>query len=172
MSRYWVKCVAAAVLFGSAAVGAYYGINWVADRGVLRPRLDRADGFPRLAAGARVEGPTLRFEQAAWSLLLITSPSCSVCQASRDFHKAAVMAAAGKRMLVYIVLPYGTSSTYMGLPDACPHIDIRFGDLRVTAQGTPTIVLVDRTGIARRIWVGGLSDRQGREVLAAIGGLM
>jgi hypothetical protein len=72
---------------------------------------------------------------------------------------------------VYIALPRGTNSEYLALPSRSRHVDVGWGDLRVGLQGAPTIVLVDDSGMARRIWVGGLSDAQGRALLTTIQGL-
>jgi hypothetical protein len=107
------------------------------------------------------------------TLLLILSSACRFCEASVPFYRklAATQDSGEAKAFVSVALPEAPPKANrflqaedLRLPLAA-HVPL--SSLRVS--GTPTLLLIDRTGKVLKVWIGKLSDDGEASVMEAIG---
>jgi hypothetical protein len=108
----------------------------------------------------------------AMTLVLALRQGCRFCAESASFYKRLTqLAGDSKRLHLMVVLPQDPSQGRKYLKD----LDIDIGDVQrgefaaLNIAYTPTLLLLDRKGSVRRIWVGKLSERRESEVLQELG---
>jgi hypothetical protein len=124
---------------------------------------------PLVAVGSRLTLSSADFGTNPISLVLFVSPTCKYCVASKPFHSVLASECQRNNVPLYVVVP--------SLEDATGYLrDLRnsasavreWKDLNLRADGTPTIVAVDRQGVVRRLWVGQLLSTAESELLVAV----
>jgi hypothetical protein len=97
--------------------------------------------------------------------VLVTSPTCQFCLASKKFHNQLSHEALSRGVPFYVAVPspraagdYVRSAGIVGEVKS-------WADLGFRVSGTPTLVLVDSAGNARAVMVGQLPDASEQEVL-------
>jgi rhodanese-related sulfurtransferase len=124
---------------------------------------------PELLPGKPLAVRGVDLARHAYSLFVITSPSCPYCRNSAPFHRRLIEAARTAGIPAWIVAPpsHATAAflSTTGLQNA-PLIDWR--DLSRRFVGTPTVALVDSSGLIHRIWLGELTKDEEVGLLAAI----
>jgi hypothetical protein len=122
-------------------------------------------------------GAKLPLTGVEWSLhkqnvVLALSEGCRFCAESGPFYKRLARGCeSSKDIHVIAALPAEPSESRRYLSG----LDVQISDVReanLTSLGvsyTPTVLLVDRAGIVRHIWVGKLSNKEEAELLAKLG---
>jgi hypothetical protein len=125
--------------------------------------------FPRVRRGVKLDVDGVLFGNASWAMILVTSPNCGYCQASKSFHQALAGTLAQRGVPLYVALPYGADSSFLDLPPVNHQIEWR--SIKGILRGTPTLILLDRSGFVKEVWEGLLQDSAVAEVLAMARGL-
>lgn len=126
-------------------------------------------GHPAMVGGKALSVRGVDISKHPFTFFIITSPSCNFCLNSARFHSALVLAARSRSIPLFVVVPRpeadnGFLSSY-GLQSAKV---LRWLDLNRRPQGTPSVLLVDSTGIIRRIWLGELGLEEQSELWNAL----
>jgi hypothetical protein len=123
------------------------------------------------APGSRISVPGVRWDRSEQTLVLVLSTTCRFCTDSADFYQRLVNEShrAGKTRLL-AVLPQGTSEATRYLSDLHVRIDevVQAPLAAVNAGGTPTLILVDRSGTVKRTWLGRLPPERETEILGIL----
>jgi rhodanese-related sulfurtransferase len=118
--------------------------------------------LPLLSVGDVVRGSP----RAPMSLMLIISPQCPYCIASRDFYSKLSQMARERGVPILVNVPSVRGSKNFlkesGLLKAQVH-DWRDSGVRVL--GTPTIVVLDSAFTVRKMWVGEIPPTNERDLL-------
>ncbi len=122
--------------------------------------------------GARIALPGVTWSQRDRTVLLILSTRCHFCTDSAPFYKrlSTALRARSHNAGLIAVLPQanGESERYLtGLGVTVDSI-VQAPLLTTGVQGTPTILIVDKTGVIQRAWMGRLSAELEREVIGAV----
>lgn len=122
-------------------------------------------------AGSRMSLPGVSWDRSEQTLVLVLSTTCRFCTDSASFYQRVVDEShrAGKTRLL-AVLPQGTSEASRYLSTLRVGIDevIQAPLEAVHAGGTPTLILVDRSGTVKRAWLGRLPPEREAEVLGSL----
>lgn len=103
------------------------------------------------------------------TLLLVTSPTCGYCQASKPFHAAILKASAQHATPFYVAVPeLKAAGTYLESSGLNRAVVKEWKQIRAHVNGTPTIIAADSAGVIRRVWLGQLSKAREDEVFAVI----
>jgi hypothetical protein len=132
--------------------------------------------FPDPLAIARSEligkplGPVggLVFPRQRPSILLALSTACHFCKDSEPFYRQLSTRVSGKVDLIALFpQPLPEASAYAR--DHIPTATVLSGPLEsIHVAATPTLILVDRSGKVREVWVGRLNSSREQEVLSRI----
>jgi thioredoxin-related protein len=126
----------------------------------------------RVAVGRNVALPGVDWQKNGETLLLVLDTKCAFCTASAPFYQEIARDAAQNRSVrVVAVLPESIAESKQYLSDLNVPIDeIRQSNFDVLGvQGTPTLILVNRSGQVDQSWPGKLLPEQETEVLKRIG---
>jgi hypothetical protein len=140
---------------------------------LVRPSANstKVEGTGTLRPGSKLGEPT---DWAAYdrTLVLILRKGCHYCAASAPFYRrlAGLIGESG-RVHLTAVLPHPVPEAKEYLARQGLEIeDIRQANLAsLRIAGTPTLLLVDKRGTVRMIWVGKLPDEGETQVLLALG---
>jgi len=155
-----VSVIGAAVLFVSS-------VGWVA----LRPSTVR-DRTSSIENGTKITLPGWDWSKSPQTLVLVLSADCKYCTASAPFYRRLVSRggpeAQGTRLLA--IFPRATKESREYLAS----LEVNIDDLQqavpasVGAKGTPTLILVNASGVVIQSWEGLLPPHAEGEVLASI----
>lgn len=122
----------------------------------------------RIAAGSKLILEGLNWQKNERTLLIALQPGCSFCADSAPFYQS----------LLAKLIPQRKTSVVALVPDDIPNasnypkeLGITVDEIRQTSLtkakilGTPTLVLVNNTGIVEKVWFGKLSSSQERDVI-------
>lgn len=124
---------------------------------------------PLVRVGSKISINATQFGGKPLSLLLVSSPACHFCQASKGFHKRLLGEADKHRVPIFISVPNRSSSSDYVRDFHLPSARLKqWKDVSVAFQGTPTLVAINSAGICTRLWVGELSPAQEDTVLELI----
>jgi hypothetical protein len=131
-----------------------------------------APARPLYQVGDLLQIPGLHVGKASQTLVLVVSPSCHFCEASMPFYKSLGQArAASSQVQIIAAGPDEVADTRANFASHGVVIDdairVSLSDLKVT--GTPTAILVDRSGTIIELWRGQLDGQGERSVEAALG---
>ena len=131
----------------------------------------RAD--PRIPAGTKATLPGVDWAKNGRTLLLVLSRDCHFCTESAPFYRRLTRETAGRPDVHLIaVFPQEVSEGRKYLDD----LDISIREIMQAspsstgAGGTPTLILVDGSGIVQNSWVGKLAAPEESEVLNRLTG--
>lgn len=141
---------------------------------VAQKRFDRyrAPGTAASLIGKRVPvGVPMGADSKKRALLLFVSEHCKYCLESMAFYRHLHELSVNRPVTqIAFVYPRGETDFAAFLErngvETLAHYPMDFWQVNVT--GTPTIALVDETGVVRRVWVGLLSSRDESEILQLI----
>jgi hypothetical protein len=126
-------------------------------------------GRPVVVAGAELSITGADLAKHPFSLLLVTSPNCSFCVSSGQFHRVLQSEAQKNSMPFYVALPKAERAGKYIKGCGFTRAKLKnWEDLSRRAYGTPTIVLINARGVIERVWLGALSEDKEREVLRAV----
>lgn len=124
---------------------------------------------PLASVGSVVPLSGVQFSDSPVSWVLISSPTCRYCDASIPFHAKLRKAAEEHHAAFLVVVPdSNAASSYLARLGVKRRSSREWHDLGVRVPGTPTLIAVDATGVARRMWVGRVSPSTEDEVLNII----
>ncbi|MGD0832776.1 MAG: hypothetical protein ABR907_17735 [Terracidiphilus sp.] len=119
--------------------------------------------------GQTVTLPGVRFGQQSKTLVLAISTHCHFCRDSEPFYKDLVARSQG-RLKIVAVLPESLdeSEPYVRQSIA-PSIQVVSSRLDLMGvSGTPTLLLIDRSGKVQQAWVGKLDDKGQQQVQSLV----
>lgn len=152
-----IAIIVVAVLLGGVLVKRY-----------LLPQAPAPSTQAQIQAGTKLSVPGIEWGKNERTLLLILSTSCHFCTESAPFYQRLAQEKAKKGGVGLIaVLPQSVGDSQKYLNDLGVSVDdIKQAGLdTVQARGTPTLVMVDRTGTVVESWVGKLPAEKEGEVL-------
>lgn len=122
-------------------------------------------------AGTQISLPGINWNDSEETVVIALSNKCHFCTESAPFYQRLTQElAASKKVRVVAVFPQevGEGKKYLdGLN--VPITDIAQAQLSsVGVKGTPTLVLVDKSGTVKQAWVGRLTADRETEVLSRI----
>jgi thioredoxin-related protein len=119
--------------------------------------------------GKIVSLPGVQFPKDRSSLLLVVSTSCHFCKDSLPFYKKVTEELRGK-LNVIAVLPQSQPEAQEFLRDAGVEADqiVSASVDKVGARGTPTLLLVGKSGAVEHEWLGKLDVKGQQEVLSLV----
>jgi len=122
----------------------------------------------RIVAGSKLVLEGLDWQKHERTLLIALQPGCPFCADSAPFYQS----------LLAKLITQGKTCVVVLVPDDIPNasnypkeLGITVDEIRQTSltkakiSGTPTLVLVNNTGIVEKVWIGKLSDSQERDVI-------
>jgi AhpC/TSA family len=123
------------------------------------------------AAGAQVSLPGVDWGASSETVVLALSNKCHFCSESAPFYQRLTRELAQRKdVRLVAVFPQETEEAKKYLNQlAVPIADVRQGSLgSLGVRGTPTLMIVDRTGTIKQSWTGRLSAERESEVLSRI----
>ena len=104
------------------------------------------------------------------TVVLALSTNCHFCTESAGFYRELSQRCHQKNVPIIAVLPQEVAASQSYLTDEGVTVDevrqAQLSDLRV--DGTPTLVIVDGSGVVKRVWIGKLPSSKEKEVFDAI----
>lgn len=150
-----------AILIAAFAVVAFFVRNYVAGR---------TNNPPSIAAGEKFALKGVDWQSSEKNLVLAVSTTCHFCTESAPFYRTLVDQCRQSHVHVVAVLPQPPAEAQAYLANEGVAVDeIRqspLADLEV--RGTPTLLLVDRAGVVRNVWVGKLAERAEKELISRL----
>jgi hypothetical protein len=124
---------------------------------------------PRVWVGVEVTLKAAEFARHPVSFLLVTSPKCDHSIRSVGFHQRVAVEAQRQQIPFYVIVPEPQdANAYLGSLGVSVAAAKRWPDLNPQVWGTPTIIAVDSTGAARRVWLGAVQPEDERAILNII----
>lgn len=143
----------------------------------VRPSLFPRAASPSVPPEMVATGMKLNFSSASGSendstLVVAVREGCQYCEASAPFYKRLADAAAkSSKTHLIAALPEtpAEGKTFLGKLGV-PVQDVREGDFAaMKVRYTPTLMLLDRDGKVKKVWVGRLHGNEEEQVLKAAG---
>jgi hypothetical protein len=120
--------------------------------------------------GAKLSLRDVDWSQSDQTLVLALSNSCHFCSESGPFYQRLAQSKGGTRLIAVLPQPVEDGQKYLDKLHV-PVSEVRqltLSDLGV--EGTPTLLLVDKSGTVKNVWVGRLQIEQEAAVLEALQG--
>ena len=128
-----------------------------------------------LAAGMKVSTPGIDWEKSDQTLLLVLSTACTPCKGNAPFYKRIVeelQSIKGTHLMA--VFPQGVTQDITNAKQFLSDMGLAIDDVKPVAPGSigvtgfPALVLVDKTGTAKNVWVGNVPVEKEVEVIDAL----
>jgi thioredoxin-related protein len=131
---------------------------------------------PRHNSDTQIERP-ISLQGVDWSkrektLLMFLSTQCRFCRKSEPFYRRLSLEVTDRQKVRLIALfpqPADTAKQYLASAKITVDETRQSGDTDFRAQGTPTLILVNRNGIATNKWLGLLSPDEEADLLNRLG---
>ncbi len=123
------------------------------------------------AAGTQISVPGINWSDSEETVLLALSNKCHFCTESAPFYQRLTRELAQqKNVRVIAVFPQEAGDARKYLEEiGVPSLQVKQASLdSLGVRGTPTLVIVDKTGTVKQSWVGRLSPERESEVLNRI----
>jgi hypothetical protein len=150
-----------------AALVFVSSLGWLALRHKSSIRAPR----PSIAKGTKLTVPDMDWSGSPQTLVLVLSTECKYCTASAPFYRRIVnQGAQAHNTRLIALLPQAPNESRSYLAKLEVKIDTLYQNslASVGAKGTPTLILVDASGIVIQSWEGLLPPDAESEVLAAV----
>ena len=124
----------------------------------------------RISRGTGLSIPNVDWSKANQTVLLVLSESCHYCTDSAPFYRRLVERAGERSSRVIAALPedLNTSKAYLNRLGVLVHDIVQVNPPSLGTRATPTVLLLDNSGIVKDVWVGQLSPEKEREVLGKL----
>ena len=154
--------IAVAVILGFTLLSRYFAPQPSAnpDSGALKP-------------GIALPSSNIDWSKNEKNLVLVLSTQCKYCQESSDFYRRLTERASSVASLRTIaILPQSLeeSTKYLSEKNITVNDVLKGNPSDLLVRGTPTLILVDKSGTALDVWVGKLPPEKEAEVLERIAG--
>jgi hypothetical protein len=128
----------------------------------------RTQSSPQPMEGTRLTLTNVDWTQSKQTLLLALSSSCYYCTESAPFYKRLGQSKKGTRLVV--VLPESVEDGQSYLKRLGLSVDeVRQLSLdKIDVQVTPTLLLVDNSGVVKKSWLGKLPPEQEESVVSTL----
>jgi thioredoxin-related protein len=134
------------------------------------PKVSSAPKLPSLSVGAQLKVASVDLSQSPLTVVLVSSPTCMYCLASKPFHAKLVAETERNHVPFYVAIPSRKDSQEYLQDAGFTSTSVReWKDLNLRADATPTIVVADNSGAIKAMWVGVLAPFDESELLKAIG---
>jgi hypothetical protein len=160
----------AGIIIFAVLIGYFIGRNSVTDSSVVGAGpATHMNGTPvSEPIGHKLPLPGVDWDRNQRTLVLALQTTCHFCSDSRSFYQTLVRERAkfGNTRFV-AVLPQTVEESRSYLNELGVSVDdIRQGSLSgIGVRGTPTLLLVDRSGVVSQVWAGRLQKSGEEEVL-------
>jgi hypothetical protein len=126
---------------------------------------------PTIATGAKVPLKDVSWQSNPKSLVMVVSTTCHFCTESAGFYRQLVSQCKQQHVRTIAVLPQPATEAEAYLKNEGVAVDeIRQAALSdIPVGGTPTLLLVDGSGVVKSVWIGKLPDAQEKEVISKLG---
>jgi hypothetical protein len=126
---------------------------------------------PTYAVGERINLSGVDFGASDQTLLLVVRKGCRFCDESMPFYKQlGDDAAIAKRTRLVIAAPDDETVSREELAKQAVRVDqvvkVSAGQLKI--RGTPTAILVDRSGAVRQVFIGRLDEAKQQELVGVL----
>lgn len=127
---------------------------------------------PDIGRGSKVTAANLNWTGSDRTLLIVMQVGCRFCTASAPFYREIVEKARSESLHIAVLAPQDAADTRRYLQMiGVPIDDVRQAALdAVHVRGTPTMILVDRSGAVVDSWRGQIPIDQQQSVLKRITG--
>lgn len=128
---------------------------------------------PRIAAGTKLSLPGVDWAERDKTMLLVLSTDCRYCTESAPFYQRVAAEAArlpNVRLVAALPQPPGESREYLSRHGVAVGEVVQALPPALGVAGTPTLILVDRSGAVVRSWVGKLPEGEEAAVLTMLAG--
>jgi len=132
---------------------------------------NRADAHARISTGTKFALKDGNWQGSRKNVVLALSTTCHFCTESAGFYRELVQECQKQHAYTVAVLPQAVNEATSYLKNEGVTVDeVRqgsFPDLQIS--GTPTVLLLDNSGMIKSVWFGKLSADKEKEVLAKLG---
>jgi hypothetical protein len=121
-----------------------------------------------IRVGTRISVPDINWSQSERNLVLVLQKGCHFCTESGPFYQQLTRettALANVRLIAALPQDVGEASQYLSDLGVAVNEIRQVPPASLGVRGTPTLLLVDNTGIITDFWVGKLSPDKEAEVL-------
>jgi thioredoxin-related protein len=120
--------------------------------------------------GAKISLPDTDFSQKEKTLILALKKGCKFCSESAPFYQKIVQAAAEKNVRLIAVFPHSIEEGQGYLKELnVPIAEMKQGDFNtLSVGGTPTLILADKNGEVKKVWMGKLPAEKETEVINSL----
>jgi hypothetical protein len=146
-------------------------LSLVLGAALLRNNFGTTSGAGAAPAGISV-GDKIGLSSVDWNgprptVVLALQTTCHFCTESAPFYQRLTTEAKRRGVRVIAVFPTATPNANEYLTQLRVDIpDIKFTDFsQLRVRGTPTVLIVDKSGLAKKVWTGKLNDSAEQEVL-------
>ena len=155
-----VSIIVVAILLGTVLVKNY----------LLSDKSRELAAASSIQRGTSLSVPDVDWSKANQTILLVLSERCRYCTDSAPFYRRLVERAEERGSRVIAALPedLNTSKTYLSRLGVSVADVLQVNPSSVGTRATPTLLLVDHSGIVKDVWVGQLSPEEEREVLSQL----
>ena len=134
-------------------------------------RIKKSDKPTTISAGTKLALPGIDWAKSEQTLLLVLQKGCHFCADSAPFYKRLVEEFGNRGTIKLIaLLPQDSGEAKEYLNELGINIDnirtVNPSSLGVT--GTPTVLLIDRSGVVKGVWVGRLPADGESEILTRL----
>ena len=121
--------------------------------------------------GEKIEFPGVDFAQSSRTVVLVVRKGCRFCDESMPFYqRLGSNAAVSSRSRIVIVAPDDEATTKEELAKYGVRVDqvVQLALSRLKVRGTPTAVVVNRSGVVERVFTGKLEEDREQQLVAAL----
>lgn len=114
-----------------------------------------APGKSLVENGSLLSLEGVNFATSPVSLIIVSSPVCRYCLASKEFHTKLIASANAAGIPAYVVIPsLRGSSQYLKEISVTANATREYRQMNLFVSGTPTILAIDGSGRVRDTWSG------------------
>lgn len=157
-----VAIILVALLLGFVLVKRYVLSSPDANRGEIRNDIK---------AGTKISLPDFDWSGSNKHLVLVMQKDCRFCSESAPFYQRLVQETVGRKDIqLMAALPQAVNEGRQYLNDLGVHIsDVKqVSPSSLGVRGTPTLLLVDKTGLVTDVWPGKLQTDQEAAVISRL----
>jgi len=126
---------------------------------------------PTVGVGAKLALKDVSWQSNPKSMVMVVSTVCHFCTESAGFYRQLVTQCKQQHVHTIAVLPQSPAEAESYLKNEGVVVDeVRQAQLHdIEVGGTPTLLLVDGSGVVRNVWVGKLASDGEQEVISKLG---
>jgi peroxiredoxin len=128
----------------------------------------RTQSPPHIPVGTKVALPNVNWQAGDETVVLGLSTTCHYCTESAGFYRELAKVCKERNVRTLAVFPQPIEAAEKYMKDKGITFDeirqARLADLEIS--GTPTLLLVDKTGAVKSVWIGKLEDNIEKKLLA------